>query len=275
MHSVLALFSVVAIISVVMDAQKVHAILDWPPLHMVCAMCTLLGLVGYYSRFIKNYGAIVAPLTVLLHKDGFRWSLEAVAAFWVLQQALMMAPVLQHPDFDWEYIVECDVSRSRLGAVLHQGGGPMFFSRALAPRAHKACRIRERSDWIGASCSPLMSIPLGAPILDEDPPLLPQILTRSATMSEWSTDRALQMWWPTRSPSVTPKTQQLSWPCQGHQQRQELNSNLALIELVQAVQASKKGDRWQIVDHSLWQGVCATGLPDCVADPHQCPWHWT
>jgi hypothetical protein len=94
---------------VIMDAQKVHAVLEWPPLRMVHAVCAFLGLVGYYRRFIKNYGAIAAPLTALLRKDGFRCSLEVEAAFWALQQALTIAPVLQLPDFDREFIVECDV----------------------------------------------------------------------------------------------------------------------------------------------------------------------
>jgi hypothetical protein len=58
---------------VAMDDQKVCAVLDCPMPGSVRAVQTFLRLAGYYLRFIKNYGAIAAPLTRLLRKDGFAW----------------------------------------------------------------------------------------------------------------------------------------------------------------------------------------------------------
>jgi hypothetical protein len=46
--------------------------------------------------------------------------------------------VLQLPDFNCRFIVNCDASGSGFGAVLHQDGGPIaFYSRPVAPRHAK------------------------------------------------------------------------------------------------------------------------------------------
>jgi hypothetical protein len=94
---------------------------------MVRAVCAFFSLVGYYHRFIKEFGAITKPLTRLPQKDGFMWSAEAELVLTTLQCALTQAPVLQLPAFDVVFIVECDASGSGIGTVLHQGTGPITF----------------------------------------------------------------------------------------------------------------------------------------------------
>lgn len=81
-----------------------------------------LGLIGYYRKFIRDFGHIAAPLTKLLCKDGFRWTEEATTAFDKLKQIIAMAPVLQLPDFTKDFIIDCDVFGAKFWAVLHQGG---------------------------------------------------------------------------------------------------------------------------------------------------------
>jgi hypothetical protein len=50
----------------------------------------------------------------------------------------MTAPLLQLPDFDKRFVVDCDAFGSEFGAVLHQGVGPIaYFSRAVAPHHQK------------------------------------------------------------------------------------------------------------------------------------------
>lgn len=57
----------------------------------------------------------------------------ANTAFQELKQALSTAPVLQLPNFEQLFMVDCDASGSGFGAVLHQGAGPVaFFSRSFA-----------------------------------------------------------------------------------------------------------------------------------------------
>jgi hypothetical protein len=120
-----------------MDKFKVQAVMDWSVPKSAKAVCDFLGLAGYYRRFIRNFSAMAAPLTALL-KEGFRRNDDTDRAFRELQQALTSAPVLQLPAFDCDFIVECDASGSGVGAVLHQGAGPLaFFSRPIAPRYSK------------------------------------------------------------------------------------------------------------------------------------------
>jgi hypothetical protein len=54
-----------------MDPPKVQAISDWPQPRSVRAVRGFLGLVGYYRKFVQNYGTTTAPLTALLREEGF------------------------------------------------------------------------------------------------------------------------------------------------------------------------------------------------------------
>jgi hypothetical protein len=103
-----------------------------------CAVRAFLGLAGYYRRFIHNYSAIADPLTRLLRKEGFKWSLEAEGAFRALQLTLTRASVLQLLAFNRAFIIECDASGSGFSTVLHQGDGLVaFFSYQIVPRHAK------------------------------------------------------------------------------------------------------------------------------------------
>jgi hypothetical protein len=47
------------------DTKKVINMQDWPLMKMLKRLQGFLGLIGYYMKFVKNYGKIVAPLTSL------------------------------------------------------------------------------------------------------------------------------------------------------------------------------------------------------------------
>jgi hypothetical protein len=94
---------------VAMDVAKVAAVTSWPTPRSARGLRGFLGLAGYYRKFIRDFGLIAAPLTRLLRRDAFQ----------ALKRALTTGPVLQMPDFDKDFMVDCDASGVGFGAVLH------------------------------------------------------------------------------------------------------------------------------------------------------------
>ena len=117
------------------DPAKVEAVQSWPLPTSVRALRGFLGLTGYYRKFVKDYGSIARPLTLMLRKNAFQWSEAAHNAFAQLRHALTTTTVLALPNFSLPFEVECDASDLGIGAVLQQEGRPVaFFSRPLAAR---------------------------------------------------------------------------------------------------------------------------------------------
>ena len=123
-----------------MDPSKVKAVTDWPSPKNVKAVQSFLGFANFYRRFIKNFSAIVRPLSILTRKGiVFKWLSEQEKAFATLKQAFTSAPILVHVDPAKPSTLETDASDFAIGAILSQPDSEgalhpcCFYSRSLNP----------------------------------------------------------------------------------------------------------------------------------------------
>jgi len=70
------------------------------------ALRVFLGLMGYYRRFVYNYGKIVRPLTQLLKRGSFVGTTESTKALHKLKAVVTTALVLKMPDFNQAFCIK-------------------------------------------------------------------------------------------------------------------------------------------------------------------------
>jgi len=87
-----------------------------------------LGLTGYYSKFVKDYGLISKPLTDQLRNEGFNWDWRAEEAFEQLKRTMSKVLILGLPDFSKPFTLETDASRVGIGQYFLKRVDPWFFS---------------------------------------------------------------------------------------------------------------------------------------------------
>ncbi|KAF8087919.1 hypothetical protein N665_0561s0002 [Sinapis alba] len=93
------------------DQEKIKCIREWPQPKSVTEIRSLLGLAGYYRKFVKGSSSIAQPMTKLTGKDvKFAWSEECERSFSALKDMLTSAPVLVLPEADQPYVVYTDAS---------------------------------------------------------------------------------------------------------------------------------------------------------------------
>lgn len=107
-----------------LDRDKIAPILDYSIPTTVKEVRRLIGMAGWYRRFIPNFAEISSPITDLIKKGKkLIWTAGAQVAFEKLKTALVSAPILANPDFNKPFYVQTDASDYAVAGVLFQVNG--------------------------------------------------------------------------------------------------------------------------------------------------------
>lgn len=97
---VVLLGQVVSSEGVNVDPAKIEKIEKIPTPNSTTELCSFLGLVGYYRRYIKGFATICAPLHEgTSAKKRLAWTTGMNEVFEELKKAMVSPPVLVYPDF--------------------------------------------------------------------------------------------------------------------------------------------------------------------------------
>ena len=117
------------------DPSKVEAIVNMREPEYKKDIQRLIGMLNYLnSQYIPDMSTITAPVRSLLKADvPFVWNTEHEPAFNKVKEILSTTPGLRLFDPNLKVQIQCDVSKTRLGACLLQEGPVAYYSKALTP----------------------------------------------------------------------------------------------------------------------------------------------
>ena len=101
------------------DRAKIEIIEKLPPLTSVKGVCSFLGHVGFYRRFIQDFSKVSKPLSSLLMQGiQFEFNEPSMNAFELLKKKLTSAPTIVSLDWNLPFELMCDASDFAIQAVL-------------------------------------------------------------------------------------------------------------------------------------------------------------
>ncbi|MCG7879449.1 MAG: RNase H-like domain-containing protein, partial [Candidatus Thiodiazotropha endolucinida] len=111
--------------------NKVSAVSNMDPPTNRAELETFLGMINYLSKFCPNLEEISSPLRKLLVKDvEFTWDTPQADAFQKVKDIITQTPgpVLAYYDPKKPLTLQCDASKSGLGATIMQDGRPIAYA---------------------------------------------------------------------------------------------------------------------------------------------------
>ncbi|XP_041360993.1 uncharacterized protein K02A2.6-like [Gigantopelta aegis] len=124
------------------NPDLVKAISDAPVPTNKDQLRSVLGLCGYYSKFVPNFAARVQPMRCIQTAEKFKWTEEANKAFKDIKSAIVNSPALALFDPYLDIIVTTDASGYGLGATLTQVKNGSEVIVACASRSLTALELK-------------------------------------------------------------------------------------------------------------------------------------
>ena len=91
------------------ETEKIEAVMSWERLKSVFEIRSFLGLARYYRRFIEDFSRLAAPMTRLTRNEvKFEWKDLCERAFQELKRRLTSAPIMIVPERGQRYTVYYD-----------------------------------------------------------------------------------------------------------------------------------------------------------------------
>jgi RNase H-like domain found in reverse transcriptase/Reverse transcriptase (RNA-dependent DNA polymerase)/Integrase zinc binding domain/Integrase core domain len=131
------------------NTDKIKAIVDAPVPDNVTQLKSFVGMVMFYSKFLKNVNGKLSPMYKLLQKGHeWNWTVECQEAFEACKKELCGDHVLMHYDSRKPIVITCDASDSGISGVLsHRVDGeekPVFYISRTLTKAEKKYPILHR-----------------------------------------------------------------------------------------------------------------------------------
>lgn len=112
---------------------------------------SFLGMCNYYRNFVENYSSLAMPLTNLTRKGSPNQVIfdnDALNSFQILKEKISSKPILQIPNFNSPFYLQCDASDTAMGAViLQEKNGDLlpieFASKKFLPRERNYSTIEK------------------------------------------------------------------------------------------------------------------------------------
>lgn len=146
--------------------KKVVALLASPNPVSFSEVETLIGGLGFWSRFIPKYTEKIQPVRDVLKKENFEWTSEAENATRIIKKAIAVS-FLSLYDPDKELYLACDASNIGVGSCLYQLNEDNswrvieFFSKKFTEAEKKFSVIEKESYAIVLSCEKFRNYLLG------------------------------------------------------------------------------------------------------------------